>query len=252
MWKHRIDTLLHLTDPSLVGLCLDTGHYLFGGGDPLEFLRKNANRIWHVHFKDCLPELAARSRREGWDYFTSVRNGIFCELGKGEIEFQAVKIELEKQGYAGWIVVEQDVLPGMGSPKDSAAATGNTGKHWFVTYYSQRNCNDNRAIMMNKVLRFGVIGAGRIGKIHAENLATRIPGIEVATIADINLTAAQEVATKLHIPAALSDYHAILSDPAIDAVAICSSTDTHARIVVEAAQQLHIFCEKPIDAVSLN
>jgi myo-inositol 2-dehydrogenase/D-chiro-inositol 1-dehydrogenase len=65
---------------------------------------------------------------------------------------------------------------------------------------------------MNKVLRFGVIGAGRIGKIHAENLATRIPGIEVTTIADIDLTTAQEVAAKLHIPASISDYHAILSD----------------------------------------
>jgi inosose dehydratase len=116
----EIDTLLHLTDPSLVGLCLDTGHYRFGGGDPLVFLRENASRIWHVHFKDCQPDLAARSRREGWDYFTSVRNGIFCELGKGEIEFQIVKAELVKQGYNGWIVVEQDVLPGMGSPKDSA------------------------------------------------------------------------------------------------------------------------------------
>ncbi len=116
----EIETLLHLTDPSLVGLCLDTGHYRFGGGDPLVFLRENASRVWHVHFKDCQPELANRSRREDWDYFTSVRNGIFCELGKGEIEFRAVKTELIKQGYNGWIVVEQDVLPGMGSPKDSA------------------------------------------------------------------------------------------------------------------------------------
>jgi myo-inositol 2-dehydrogenase/D-chiro-inositol 1-dehydrogenase len=97
-------------------------------------------------------------------------------------------------------------------------------------------------------LRFGVIGAGRIGKIHAENLATRIPGVEVAAIADVDLTAAQELAAHLHIPVALKDYHAILSDPAIDAVAICSSTDTHARIAIEAAEAgKHIFCEKPID-----
>jgi len=100
----------------------------------------------------------------------------------------------------------------------------------------------------SKTLRFGVIGAGRIGKIHAGNLATRIPGVEVAAIADINLIAAQETAVRLHIPTALPDYHAILSDPSIDAIAICSSTDTHARIVVEAAEaRKHIFCEKPID-----
>jgi myo-inositol 2-dehydrogenase / D-chiro-inositol 1-dehydrogenase len=97
-------------------------------------------------------------------------------------------------------------------------------------------------------LRFGVIGAGRIGKIHAENLATRIPGVEVAAIADVDLKSAQELAARLHVPVALDDYHAILSDPTIDAVSICSSTDTHAKIVVEAAQAgKHIFCEKPID-----
>jgi myo-inositol 2-dehydrogenase/D-chiro-inositol 1-dehydrogenase len=97
-------------------------------------------------------------------------------------------------------------------------------------------------------LRFGVIGAGRIGKIHAENLATRIPGVEVAAIADVELNAARDLAAHLHVPAAVEDYHAILSDPTIDAVAICSSTDTHARIVIEAAEAgKHIFCEKPID-----
>lgn len=97
-------------------------------------------------------------------------------------------------------------------------------------------------------LRFGVIGAGRIGKIHAENLATRIPGVEVAAIADIDLKSAQELAARLHISIAVDDYQAILSDPTIDSVAICSSTDTHAKIVIEAAQAgKHIFCEKPVD-----
>lgn len=97
-------------------------------------------------------------------------------------------------------------------------------------------------------LRFGVIGAGRIGKIHAENLATRIPGTEVVTIADVNKESAQELAARLRVSSATDDYHAILSDPSIDAVAICSSTDTHARIIIEAAQAgKHIFCEKPID-----
>jgi myo-inositol 2-dehydrogenase/D-chiro-inositol 1-dehydrogenase len=97
-------------------------------------------------------------------------------------------------------------------------------------------------------LRFGVIGAGRIGKIHAQNLATRIHGVEVVTIADVDLKAAQNLAAELHVPSALDDYRLILADPNIEAVAICSSTDTHARIVVEAAQAgKHIFCEKPID-----
>jgi myo-inositol 2-dehydrogenase/D-chiro-inositol 1-dehydrogenase len=100
---------------------------------------------------------------------------------------------------------------------------------------------------MNTTLRMGVIGAGRIGKIHAENLATRVPGVVVAAIADPVLSAAQETAGRLHIPLAYADYHAILEDANIDAVAICSSTDTHAQIISEAALAgKHIFCEKPI------
>ena len=92
-----------------------------------------------------------------------------------------------------------------------------------------------------------MIGAGRIGKIHAENLATRIPGVLVAVIADPDLAAARETAQRLHIPAAVADARVLLDDPGIDAVAICSSTDTHARLIVKAARAgKHIFCEKPI------
>ncbi len=116
----EVDVLMKSTDPSLLGLCFDTGHYRFGGGDPLSGLHTYKDRIWHVHFKDCHPQIAAQSRAEKWDYFTSVRNGIFCELGKGEIDFPRIAAELEKIGYNGWVVVEQDVLPGMGKPKESA------------------------------------------------------------------------------------------------------------------------------------
>jgi inosose dehydratase len=113
----EIDKLLSLTDPSLVGLVLDMGHYMFGGGDPLLALKKHKERIWHIHFKDCHPETAAKSRKEGWDYFKSVAGGVFCELGKGSVDFKSIVKELHSQKYSGWIVVEQDVLPGMGNPK---------------------------------------------------------------------------------------------------------------------------------------
>lgn len=116
----EVNKLLSLTDPELVGLCLDTGHYQFAGGDPLELLQRNAKRVWHMHFKDCHPGITAESRQQGWDYFKSVEQGVFCELGKGSVNFPAVKAELEKQNFAGWIVVEQDVLPGMGKPFESA------------------------------------------------------------------------------------------------------------------------------------
>jgi inosose dehydratase len=116
----EIEKLLSLTDPALLGLVFDTGHYRFGGGDPLTGLRKHGDRVWHFHFKDYHPDVGRRSRAEGWDYFTSVRSGIFCELGQGDVNCAALISELEKNGYNAWGVVEQDVLPGMGSPKESA------------------------------------------------------------------------------------------------------------------------------------
>lgn len=97
-------------------------------------------------------------------------------------------------------------------------------------------------------LRIGVIGAGRIGSIHAENLALRVPGAEVAAIADIRLAAAQELAARLDVPVATTDYHDLLQDPTIQALLICSATDTHSQMIeAAAAAGKHIFCEKPID-----
>jgi inosose dehydratase len=116
----EVATLLDRTDPELVGLCLDMGHYAFGGGNPLEALERHGDRIRHIHFKDCQPDVAARSRAEGWDYFTSVGNGVFCELGRGQVPFGKILEVLQRRGFDGWIVVEQDVLPGMGMPMESA------------------------------------------------------------------------------------------------------------------------------------
>ena len=97
-------------------------------------------------------------------------------------------------------------------------------------------------------IKIGVIGAGRIGKLHAENLVHRIPEADVVAIADVVPAAAQVTAQHLGIPIATADYHDLLADPDIDAVAICSATNTHAQIIVEAAEAgKHMFCEKPID-----
>jgi myo-inositol 2-dehydrogenase/D-chiro-inositol 1-dehydrogenase len=99
-----------------------------------------------------------------------------------------------------------------------------------------------------RFINLGLIGAGMIGKVHAENLADRIPMANLLMIADINERAAREVAERCRVPQVSTDYHEILSNPNIEAVVICSSTDTHARIIGEAAEAgKHIFCEKPID-----
>jgi inosose dehydratase len=116
----EIEALLTRTDPALLGLCLDAGHAVFGGGAPGDLLSRYRHRIWHVHFKDCHPEVAERARREAWDYQTALGHGVFCELGQGSVDFAALLRELRASGYDGWIVVEQDVLPAMGAPLESA------------------------------------------------------------------------------------------------------------------------------------
>jgi len=122
----EIARFLELTDPELIGLVFDTGHYAYGAGQSddgslaLEGIKRFWERIWYVHFKDCQPEVAARARRERWDYTTAVKHGVFCELGQGSVDFAAILAFLSEKGYTDWITVEQDVLPGMGTPKESA------------------------------------------------------------------------------------------------------------------------------------
>jgi len=101
---------------------------------------------------------------------------------------------------------------------------------------------------MNKKLNLALIGAGRIGKLHAETIAFRIPEAKLAAITDVQRDAAEAVAQRCTIPRVASDAGEILQDSDIDAVLICSPTNTHADLVIEAARAgKHVFCEKPID-----
>lgn len=100
---------------------------------------------------------------------------------------------------------------------------------------------------MTTKINVGIIGAGRIGRVHAENLAYRIPEVRVLAVSDVFVEAAQNCAVDFNIPTAVKDHRAILDNPDIEAVIICSSTDTHAQFISEAAAAgKHIFCEKPI------
>jgi inosose dehydratase len=118
----EIARFLELTDPSVIGLVFDTGHFAYGSGgaDVVAALDRFEDRVWYIHFKDCQPEVARRARAERWDYFQALRRGVFCELGKGCVDFRGVVRWLDVHRYAGYTLVEQDVLPGMGTPKDSA------------------------------------------------------------------------------------------------------------------------------------
>ncbi|MCX6632587.1 MAG: inositol 2-dehydrogenase [Candidatus Solibacter sp.] len=101
--------------------------------------------------------------------------------------------------------------------------------------------------MSTQRLHVGIIGAGRIGKVHAESLAFRVPESRIVAIADVNREAAQAVAARCGIATVAESSEEILANPGIEAVLICSSTNTHADLIVQAAQAgKHIFCEKPI------
>lgn len=106
----EIRLLLDLTNPDLVGLCLDTGHWHYAGGDAVECVREFGERVRYLHFKDCESQIAARCRSEKLDYFKAVAAGVFCPLGAGEVDFPQIVTEMQARGYDGWAIVEQDIL----------------------------------------------------------------------------------------------------------------------------------------------
>lgn len=102
--------LLARTDPELVGLCLDTGHWHYAGGDAVQCIRDFGPRVRYLHFKDCSGTIAQRCREQKKDYFEAVSAGVFCPLGEGEVDFPAVVAAMQARGYDGWAIVEQDIL----------------------------------------------------------------------------------------------------------------------------------------------
>jgi len=112
----EIAYFLQHSDPAVVGLCLDTGHYALGGGDPVQGLYDYAERIALVHFKDFDPKVLEQATRENWTYTQMVGAGLFSELGQGNVDFAGILSALKDINYDGWLVVEQDILPGMGEP----------------------------------------------------------------------------------------------------------------------------------------
>ena len=101
----EIAALMQRTSSGVLGLCLDTGHATFGGGDPVMLVDRYGDRIWHVHFKDCSRAIADRARADAWDYVTAIRHGLFCELGRGQVDFPGIHDRLRAHGYNGWVVV---------------------------------------------------------------------------------------------------------------------------------------------------
>ena len=111
----EVDRLMRETDPRYVGLCLDTAHCLYGGDDPVDLLKRWADRVRLLHLKECdKVVLDAVLAREG-DYFEGVTANVFPELGQGSVDFAAFRAVLTGLDFNGWGVIEQDILPGTGT-----------------------------------------------------------------------------------------------------------------------------------------
>lgn len=122
-FEQEVERLLADIDASVLKICLDTGHSHYAGFDPVAFMTRHMARIAYVHFKDIDPAVRADvvARRTG--FYDACGQGIFCNLGRGITDFQAVRRLLIESGYEGWCTVEQDCDPaGLTSPVDDARA----------------------------------------------------------------------------------------------------------------------------------
>lgn len=113
--EEEVDWLMAGSSPDL-HLCFDTGHLLFGGGDVMAVLKRWADRVRHVHFKDIRPDVVRDVRANDRSFLDAVIAGAFTVPGDGCIDFQAVADELKAMGYSGWIVVEAEQDPAKAPP----------------------------------------------------------------------------------------------------------------------------------------
>jgi len=109
---------------------LDTGHYVYGGGDTIQFLEKQVSRVWCVHLKDVYDKQSAEARAQRMNFHAAVRHGVFAPLGQGSIDFAQVISLLKRGQFDGWVVVEADVLPG-GVGADAPLANASAGRDYL-------------------------------------------------------------------------------------------------------------------------
>jgi inosose dehydratase len=104
----EIARVMDRIDPSLLGLCLDTGHFRFGGADPAKAADDYRDLIRHVHIKDCRTQVMDDVKAEGKGLEEALSRGVFCTLGEGDAGIDRVLEALRRNGYSGWLVIEQD------------------------------------------------------------------------------------------------------------------------------------------------
>ena len=122
-FEPELERLLDEVDESVLKICFDTGHHSYAGFDPVAFMKKYMPRISYMHFKDINPVVKADVIKKRTDFYTACGEGIFCNLGDGDVDFPTVRQVLLDSGFEGWCTVEQDCDPTLDvNPIDDAIA----------------------------------------------------------------------------------------------------------------------------------
>ena len=122
-FEPELERLLDEVDEDLLKICFDTGHHSYAGYDPVAFMRRHIGRMSYMHFKDIDPVVKAKAVANRTGFYDACGQGIFCNLGTGDVDFPAVRQVLLDAGFEGWCTVEQDCDPlGGTSPVDDARA----------------------------------------------------------------------------------------------------------------------------------
>ena len=122
-FEPELEKLLDEVSPDILKICFDTGHHSYAGYDPVAFMKRHMDRISYMHFKDIDPAVKADVVENRTDFYKACGQGIFCNLGRGDVDFPAVRQVLLDAKFEGWCTVEQDCDPSMpGTPLEDAAA----------------------------------------------------------------------------------------------------------------------------------
>ena len=122
-FEPELERLLGEIDESILKICFDTGHHSYAGFAPVAFMKKHIDRISYMHFKDIDPKVKASVVANRTDFYDACGQGIFCNLGDGDVDFPTVRQVLIDNGFEGWCTVEQDCDPSMpGTPLEDARA----------------------------------------------------------------------------------------------------------------------------------
>ena len=122
-FEDELERALDAIDQQLLGVCVDTGHSIYAGFDPVAFYERHAERVTYLHFKDVDPAIRSQVIANRTGFYDACAQGLFCNLGKGAVDFVALQQALTDHGFSGWATVEQDCDPnGPTSPLDDATA----------------------------------------------------------------------------------------------------------------------------------